>query len=243
MEHYSTIKDFVADYRKEMKKPDNEINEDYYYNYNYATHEQFDEFMNEYDCKILRYPENGRMDCIMTFYKNNNPDRIMYCYFRDFVDKPNKLFPKDYHYMKKHNIIPKTNKTKEESLNEKRQNNEDKLRESMEKEGCTLTSKYESYKKPVHYTFEGMDYSVQPTRWNMGVRPHKAKCIRYTHEHIAQLFEKEGCKLISPYKNQMSKLKYLYNDKEYEVIWNDWKFYNCRPHLGQKKTYFTEERK
>ena len=53
---------------------------------------------------------------------------------------------------------------------------------------------------------------MQPTRWNSGIRPHNVECIRYTQEHIAQLFAKEGCQLISQYKNQKSLLKYKYKD-------------------------------
>ena len=51
------------------------------------------------------------------------------------------------------------------------------------------------------------------------------------------MFEDEGCELISEYKNQKSKLKYRYQGVVYEVVFNDWKFFNSRPHLGRRSTY------
>ncbi|KAK8897771.1 hypothetical protein M9Y10_015738 [Tritrichomonas musculus] len=211
-------------------------NQQIYGNY---TNEQIDKYFQEHNCKILRFPKDGYSENALTFYRNTDPKRIMYTTLSRFVKEPNKLYKKDYGYMRKHNIA--LTETTEQRLEKQKQEYENKLRESMLKEDCILTSKYEGYNKHVHYTYKNLDYRVTPTLWNSGVRPHFAKCIRYTHEHIAQLFEKEGCKLLTQYKNQKSKLTYEYNGKTYKVIYNDWKFYNCRPHLGQIHTYFTEE--
>ena len=241
MSTYSTIDEYFKAYDEEMKKPKKERNENIYPWCNFATKEQFDEYCAKMNITLLRYPENYQLAGYITFYRNDDPNRIMYTQFDQLHYNPNKLFNKDYNYMRKHNIQDKS-KTKEELLEEQRMKYEDELRESMAKEGCTLTSKYTGAKKSVHYTFKEMDYSVIPARWKAGIRPHTVKCIRYTHEHIAQLFAKEDCQLISQYKNQKSKLTYLYKGKQFEVIWNDWKFYNSRPHLGRKKTYFSENK-
>ena len=203
------------------------------------TNEQYDEYFGQHNCTLLRYPKDGNSEQTLTFYRNENPERIMYTTLSRFVREPNKLYKKDYTYMRKNNIMP--NMTADERREQQRQERENKLRESMMKENCILTSKYDKADKHVHYTYENMDYRVTPQRWYAGVRSHKDKCIRYTHEHIAQLFEQEGCKLLSQYKNQKSKLTYEYQGRTYQVIWNDWKFYNSRPHLGQVHTYFTEE--
>ena len=201
-----------------------------------ATKEQFDELFNAHNCVVVQYPKDMKIHDFITFYRNDIPERIMYTYPIDFYRNPNKLYRKNYNYAKKHNLfIPKTR------ADDLRIERERQLRESMKTEGCELISPYESSLKPVHYLFEGMDYKISPYRWYRGVRAHNVKCIRYTNEHIKQLFAKEGCELISPYVNQKSKLTYRYNGKEYTVVWNDWKFFNSRPHLGAKKTYFTEE--
>ena len=203
------------------------------------TNEQYDEYFAQHNCTLLRYPKNGNSEQTLTFYRNDNPDRIMYTTLSRFVREPNKLYQKDYSYLRKNNILPVI--TVAERREQQRQERENKLRESMAKENCILTSKYDKADTNVHYTYDNMDYRVTPTRWFSGARPHKAKCIRYTHEHIAQLFEQEGCKLLTQYKNQKTKLTYEYNGHTYRVIWNDWKFYHSRPHLGEIHTYFTEE--
>ena len=203
------------------------------------TDEQINEYFQEHNCTILRFPKNGYSENTLTFYRNDDPSRIMYTTLGRFVRNPNKLYPKDYGYMRKNNII--LTETKEQRLEKQRQDYENKLRESMKQEDCILTSKYEGSLKHVHYTYNNFDYRVTPANWNAGARPHQAKCIRYTHEHIAQLFAQEGCKLISQYQNQKSKLTYEYKGRTFQVVYNDWKFYHSRPHLGQVHTYFTEE--
>ena len=110
----------------------------------------------------------------------------------------------------------------------------------MKAEGCELISSYSNCRTPVYYLYEGMEYKTTPGRWNSGHRAHKCKCIRYTQHYIKQLFANEGCELISEYKNQKSKLTYKYNDQIYEVVFNDWKLFSSRPHLGQKHSFFTE---
>ena len=228
-----TIAEYLDAYNEDLRKPKDEQTMNFYSKT--ASNEQFDEFFKKYDCTVLRYPKESRICDTITFYRNNNPTRIMYCYIRDFYRNNNKLFRKDYNYAKKHEIeLSKSN-------DESRQHKENKLREAMLKENCILTSPYIKSNKRVHYTFEGMDYALSPANWYKGIRAHKMKCIRYTHEHIKQLFAKEGCELISKYVNQKSRLAYKYKGKTFHVVWNDWNYYNSRPHLGANKTYFSEE--
>lgn len=66
---------------------------------------------------------------------------------------------------------------------------------------CKLISEYIKGDKHVYYLFNGLEYKITPTKWNTGFRAHKCKCIRYTQNYIKQLFEKEGCALMSEYKN------------------------------------------
>ena len=179
----------------------------------------------------------------MTIYKNNDSDRWMRITIDNFLRSPNKNFPKDTYWMQKLGKLPKPepkNRKKDPSIIEQnkadrlehqRLDKEEALRESMKAEECELISEYIKGDKPVYYLFNGLEYKTTPTKWNTGHRAHKCKCIRYTQNYIKQLFEKEGCTLMSEYKNQKSLLKYMYNDKEYEVIFNNWLYFNKRPHL------------
>lgn len=54
---------------------------------------------------------------------------------------------------------------------------------------------------------------------------------------------KENCKLISEYKSCNEPVHYLFESMNYKItparwnVFNDWKFYNVRPHLAGRKTY------
>ena len=87
---------------------------------------------------------------------------------------------------------------------------ESELRESMKNEGCELISEYNGSNVPVYYLYNSLEYKVIPWKWKRGHRAHNVRCIRYTNNHIKKLFEDEGCELISEYKNQKSKLKYIF---------------------------------
>lgn len=240
MDSYSTTKHNIIDNYKNKS----------YSSYIPISVDIDDEFItrlcDEYEITILKREKNLYENSKIIFYKNNNPNRIMTTNIAEFVNNPNQTFSKSHSKLATTGKTPEQikesyEKTKLERSLKHRAEYENKLRESMFAEGCILKSKCDNSRCAVHYEFEGMDYKVMPTKWFAGVRPHKSKCIRYTHEHIAQLFEKEGCKLISKYVNQKSRLEYEYKGKVFNVIWNDWKFYNCRPHLGVKKTYFTDD--
>ena len=206
------------------------------------TDELVNELFTKNNCTILRKPKYLYYDSMITFYRNDNPNRYLVAKLGAFFANPNCSFQKSGSKTIKPNTSPEELKKSDEKYRMEaserlRQQKEDKLRESMLKEDCILTSSYELSNKLVHYTFEGLDYAITPTKWSKGIRAHKLKCIRYTHEHIAQLFANEGCELISKYVNQKSKLTYRYNGKEYQVVWNDWNCYNSRPHLGTNKTF------
>ncbi|KAK8877920.1 hypothetical protein M9Y10_004683 [Tritrichomonas musculus] len=210
--------------------------------------ELVDELFTKNNCTILRKPKHLYYDSKVTFYRNDNPNRYLVTKLGDFLNNPNYNFQKSLSKTLKPNATPEEIKKSDEKFRmetaeQLRKRKEDKLRESMLKENCILTSPYELSDKLVHYTFEGLDYAITPTKWNKGIRSHKMKFIRYTQEHIAQLFAKEGCELISKYVNQKSRLEYKYQGKTFHVVWNDWKFYNSRPHLGNNRTYFSEESK
>lgn len=190
-----------------------------------VTTELINEIFEEQNCTVKKFPKCLHQGCIINFYRNDKPDQILVAHLNDFCVNP------DYNYPKSQSKLYNSNDTKVKQHLKTVNDKENALRESMKAEGCELISPYTDYKTPVYYIFEGMEYKTTPYRWNSGHRAHKCKCIRYTHNYIKQLFANEGCELISEYQNQKSKLKYLYHEKEYEVTFNDWKFFNKRPHL------------
>ncbi|KAK8897825.1 hypothetical protein M9Y10_000053 [Tritrichomonas musculus] len=56
---------------------------------------------------------------------------------------------------------------------------------------------------------------------------------RWNTQLVASEMMKENCKLIDEYKNARTKMKYIYEDKEYTVAWYHWtdKKHPSRPHL------------
>ena len=96
------------------------------------TNEQINEYFQEHNCTILRFPKNGYSENTLTFYRNDDPSRIMYTTLGRFVRNPNKLYQKDYGYMRKNNII--LTETKEQRLEKQRQTYENELQESMKQE-------------------------------------------------------------------------------------------------------------
>lgn len=139
----STIKDFINEWNVELEKPKEERDPKIdLYSYK-ATNEKIDELFNEYDCTIVRYPHDGKLDANLTFYRNNDSNRWMKVSIFDFLKNPNKLYPKDNYWMKKlKSNVKIPNKT--ESIEKKRQQREEELKESMKSEGCELISKYEN---------------------------------------------------------------------------------------------------
>lgn len=200
-----------------------------------ATKEQFDEFFNKYDALVYEYPNDMVVYGQVKFYFKKNPKRVMKAFVDAFYRNPNNSFSKVRNITAEGPVEDKAKKHEEE-----RQKKEDALRESMKAEGCELISKYTNANADVFYLFEGFEYKTRPTKWNAGHRPHKAKCIRYTPNYVRKVFKDAGCILLTEYKNQKTKLRYLYEGKEYEVYFNDWLYYGSRPHLGIKRSFFTE---
>ena len=194
--------------------------------------EQLNELLAKHNVTLKRIPRNQiiqRNDRI-SFAKNDNPNLVYRARLVDILTGNEDEYKRDEHYRLPADELTKTTAKRLNAYEQQRLRAEEKLRQSMLSEECTLTSRYETHKSPVHYTYKGYDYSVTPARWTAGIRPHKAKCIRYTHEHIKQLFADEGCELITIYHNQKQPLQYKYNDKLYTVCFNDWKFFHSRPH-------------
>ena len=205
-----------------------------------ATKEQFDEFFAEYDCVIVRYPQDMKLSGVLSFYRKNDVNTIRYVYLIDFYKKPNKLHSIDYHYMKKNGMkIDKDAAAKRKE--EERQKKEDELRESMMKEGCELVSKYTKASEPIYYMFEGREYKTTPSKWKAGHRAHQMKFSKYTPNYVKKCFADEGCELLTEYKNSKQVLFYKYENARYSTTFNDWIWYHNRPHLGRKKTFFTED--
>lgn len=209
-----------------------------------ATYDLVKLLFEENNCTIIKTPKNIYESSLIYFYRNSNPTQLLTAHLEDFVIDPIRSAHKSKSKMKydiNPNGITKQEGCTNDTIEKKRLAKENNLRDSMKLEGCELLDKYVDGRTKIRYLFEGLEYQTTPTKWNTGYRAHKSKCPRYTHEHIAQLFAKEGCELISQYVNQKSKLTYRYKDRNYQVVWNDWKYYNTRPHLGNNKTYFDYE--
>ena len=228
MESLSTLKNQI------IENYNNKHHLDYVPHSVQITTEIINDIFNEENCTVLKSPKYPHEESNITFYRNDNPERILVAHLNLFCVNPKDSFPKSGSKLFKSTKSTEPSLTQEEKLDKQRQNKEEELRESMKNEECELISKYTNYKTPVYYIYEGMEYKTTPSKWNSGHRAHKCKCIRYTHNYIKQLFANEECELISEYQNQKSKLKYLYKEKEYEVTFNDWKFFNKRPHLHQQ---------
>ena len=199
-------------------------NGDYTLTANY-DHSIVNQLFKEHGCTIVKAPKELHRTCLITFYRNSNPDNVMVAHLDRFCVDPDQSFPKNKPKINKPIKEPKPQQTKQQL------DYEEKLRESMSAEGCELISKYVNSKTKVLYIHDGFEYQTTPSRWNSGYRSHKGKCPRYTQNYIKKLFENEGCELISEYKNQKSLLKYRYQGVTYEVVFNDWKFWHRRPHL------------
>lgn len=236
----STFDDLVA-YMKELDRlrrfPSSSWNPDIK-NVN-ITRNLVDEFFKSRGCTVVSCPNVIGETTSIIFYRDAHPTRIMTAHFSSFVLFPDGTFTKSDSKVAKKLLegftveevqrdIDEVNK--EQSIR-KRQILEDQLRESMLAEQCELISKYESTDKPVYYLFDGMEYQTTPHHWNAGKRAHKQKCVRYTHNHIKELFAKEGCELLTQYKNQKTILTYRYEGQEFQVNFTNWKYHKLRPHL------------
>lgn len=188
--------------------------------------------LSRHDLILKRQPKNKLItrDDRISFAKKDKPNYVYRAKLIDALKGNENVYVRDEHFRLPNDDLQNISSKRQESNERKRQHSEDKLRQSMLAEDCILTSRYETSTSSVHYTFNGYDYSVTPSRWNAGARPHQAKCVRYTHEHIKKLFADEDCELITEYKNQKQILTYKYNDKEYQVCFNDWLHNRIRKH-------------
>ena len=70
-----------------------------------ATKEQFDDFFDEYDCVVVRYPEDMRLGCEVLYNRKTNPERVRHVRIDFFYKNPNKKYPIDYYFEKKNGKI------------------------------------------------------------------------------------------------------------------------------------------
>ena len=111
----------------------------------------------------------------------------------------------------------------------------ERLKESMEKEGCLLITPYINSETYVKYMFNNKVYKVFPYKWNQGFRPHLTGRMNPTDEYVRQSFIDENCELINEYINQRQPLYYRYKNKLYVTSWINWNSNKRRPHLNKYK--------
>lgn len=176
-----------------------------------------------------------RINSSITFVKKNDPLRVLTAKLDQLVRDENNEFKISnssiaQEYLKREMGVKSDDKLVDIPLKRK----ELALRESMKGENCELISKYEAYNEPVYYLFEGLEYKITPEKWDKGERAHQKKRIQYTHNHVKELFKREGCELKNEYENKRSMLNYVYDGKCYHVSFNDWKYLKKRPHLNKE---------
>ena len=120
------------------------------------------------------------------------------------------------------------------SSHDKTYHNE-RLKESMENEGCILMTPYTLSDSYVKYMFNDKVYKVFPYKWFQGYRPHLTGKTSPTNEYVRQSFADENCELINDYINQRKPLYYRYKNKLYVTSWINWNSNKRRPHLNKYK--------
>ena len=198
------------------------------------THNEIIELIKPFNFILARKPKNKHLKLSdkVSFREKDSP--IVYrAELSLILEKKNdkSVYERDNRYRLTVDEINENAKKRNEAINRDRLRREEEFRQKLAKEDCTLTDRYETVHKPVHYSYKGYDYKVSPKCWNQGARPHLAKYIRYTQKHVEQLFADEECELLSQYQNQKSWLSYKYHDKVYRVQFNDWRYLKVRPHL------------
>lgn len=98
-------------------------------------------------------------------------------------------------------------------------------------EDCTPLSEYKNRYSYVNYIYDGKEYKTTPKGWDAGIRNHLKTKHRKTHEEIKELFSKEGCELISEYKNLNTKVIYKYDNKYFSVRPSYLIYHNPLPHI------------
>ena len=112
--------------------------------------------------------------------------------------------------------------------------NEEEL--DVYKKANELDKFYEEKKgrKPKHnnmvLVFIEKEYKLfNPTDWNKFLINPRF----YDTKRVASELAKEGCELISEYKNGQTPIYYIYKGKRYYVKFENWRRSHYRPHLGQ----------
>ena len=196
--------------------------------------EELIKLLSEHKITIRRNPRNKQIKLTdkVSFSTFDKPNTVLRASINDILSNNTSEFVRDSHFRLSAEESSKASAKRLQVNEQHRLQSEEKLRQSMLNEQCILTSPYNTHNTLVHYTYNNKDYAVVPGRWNAGARPHLAKCVRYTNEHIRQLFADEDCELLTTYHHQKQPLQYRYKDKIYTICFNDWKHFNIRPHLN-----------
>lgn len=103
--------------------------------------------------------------------------------------------------------------------------------QKLREEDCEPSSEYKNRYSYVNYIYNGEEYKVTPKGWDAGIRNHLKTKKRRTHDEIKELFNKEGCELITEYKNLNTKVIYKYDDKYFSVRPSYLIYHKPLPHI------------
>ena len=109
------------------------------------------------------------------------------------------------------------------TINEKAAELDDYYRQK-EKEN---PAKYNDFRKLIIKEYKQFNPEYEKVLYKSG-KPTR----RFTQEFVESELAKEGCKLISKYKNGDEPIYYMYNGKRYYVKFSKWRHHGYRPHLG-----------
>jgi DNA-directed RNA polymerase subunit RPC12/RpoP len=105
----------------------------------------------------------------------------------------------------------------------------ERVEAAFSKEGYQLLDRYESKKKKLTFICpQGHQHEISWDNFNSGYRCAYCSGRIVTHEQVEQAFEKEGYKLLSEYKRNTTKLKFICPEgHEHSITWADFRS-GCR---------------
>ena len=116
------------------------------------------------------------------------------------------------------------------------------IAEEIMKEDCKLLDEYTVGSARIRYEYQGNVYSVRWYDWNHSVRPSRPHLTggnrntkpheKWNEQKVNELFQKEGCELVSEYKSTKQRLCYRYNGSLYWSTLDDWIYHQSRPHMN-----------
>lgn len=117
---------------------------------------------------VLNTPKQIYETSLNTFYRNDNPQRIMVAHLNSFEASPKSSFQKNRSELLNPKLIEEERMKIDDKLKAYRseeycKNCEDKLTESMKNENWVLQSEYINERTLVTYLFNNMQYQTTPT--------------------------------------------------------------------------------